>query len=38
MTCGENRYSVHLFSKEPLIIYIQDFLGTEERKHLLDIR
>lgn len=38
LTCGEDRYSVHLFSKEPLIIYIQGFLSLEERAHLLDIR
>lgn len=38
LTCGEDRYSVHLFSKEPLIIYIEGFLSKGERSHLLDIR
>lgn len=38
LTCGEDQYSVHLFSKEPLIIYIESFLTKKERAHLLDIR
>lgn len=42
ITCGEHggagSYSVHLFSKEPLVVYIENFISHEERAHLLDIR
>lgn len=42
ITCGEHggagSYSVHLFSKEPLVMYIENFISHEERAHLLDIR
>lgn len=38
LTCPEDSYSVHLFSKEPLVIYIENFLAVEERSHLLEIR
>lgn len=38
LTCPEDSYSVHLFSKEPLVIYIENFLTVGERSHLLEIR
>lgn len=38
LTCGNDRYSVHLFSKEPLIMYVEGFISKEERAHLLEIR
>lgn len=31
-------YDVHIFSREPLVLYIEGFLSPEERSHLLDIR
>lgn len=31
-------YSVHLVSKEPLVVYIENFISKEERAHLLEIR
>lgn len=36
--CPQDAYSVHIFSREPLVIYIEGFLLPEERVHLLDIR
>lgn len=37
--CLENTgYKVHLFSKEPLVVYIEGFISEEERNHLLEIR
>ena len=36
--CGPDSYSVHVFSREPLVVYIENFLSLEERKHLLEIR
>lgn len=38
LQCPGDEYSVHIFSKEPLVIYIKNFLSAEERSHLLDIR
>lgn len=37
-TCPEDTYRVHLLSKDPLIIYIEDFLSTSEADHLVKIR
>lgn len=37
-TCPEDTYRVHLLSKDPLIIYIEDFLSTAEADHLVKIR
>lgn len=36
--CGPDSYSIHVFSREPLVVYIENFLSLEERKHLLEIR
>lgn len=38
LTCPGDAYSVHLFSKEPLVVYIENFLSAGERAHLLEIR
>lgn len=38
LTCGTDTYAVHLFSKAPLVIYIEGFLDASERAHLLEIR
>lgn len=36
--CPEDSYSIHVFSREPLVLYIEGFLRPEEQTHLLDIR
>lgn len=36
--CPADAYSVHIYSREPLVLYIEGFLSAEERAHLLDIR
>lgn len=41
LTCPSDNdvgYSIHLVSKEPLVVYIENFISKEERAHLLDIR
>lgn len=38
LQCPGDSYSVHIFSKEPLVVYIENFLSVAERSHLLDIR
>ncbi|KAI1460696.1 hypothetical protein F4805DRAFT_416770 [Annulohypoxylon moriforme] len=35
--CPSDSYSVHILSKEPIVIYIENFLSEDERSHLLDI-
>lgn len=37
LQCPGDSYSVHIFSKEPLVVYIENFLSAGERSHLLDI-
>ncbi|OHE94565.1 2OG-Fe(II)oxygenase family Oxidoreductase [Colletotrichum orchidophilum] len=37
LSCPPDNYSVRLFSKEPLVLYIEGFLSFEERAHLLEI-
>lgn len=34
----EGRYRVHMLSREPLVMYIEGFLGDEEAEHLVDVR
>ncbi len=36
--CPSHEYSVHIFSREPLVLYIENFLAVDERSHLLEIR
>ena len=36
--CPQDSYSVHILSKEPLVVYIENFLSENERVHLLEIR
>ena len=36
--CGADAYSVHIYSREPLVLYIEGFLSADERAHLLEIR
>ncbi|KUJ15827.1 2OG-Fe(II) oxygenase superfamily protein [Mollisia scopiformis] len=35
--CVHPPYTIHLFSKAPLVIYISNFLTTDERSHLQDV-
>lgn len=37
-TCPPNTYAVHVFSRAPLVVYIENFLSPDERTHLLEIR
>ncbi|KAK3682729.1 hypothetical protein B0T22DRAFT_471829 [Podospora appendiculata] len=36
-SCVPDAYSVHVFSREPLVLYIENFLAPDERAHLLEI-
>jgi prolyl 4-hydroxylase len=38
LQCTAHDYRVHIFSADPLIIYIDGFLSEHEAKHLVDIR
>ena len=38
LTCPEDAYTVHVFSKAPLVLYVENFLSLAERKHLVEIR
>ncbi|KAI9833463.1 MAG: hypothetical protein M1819_003621 [Sarea resinae] len=35
--CPEHKYTVHIFSRDPLVVYIPDFVSAEEIAHVLDI-
>jgi prolyl 4-hydroxylase len=37
-TCPPNPYTVHIFSRAPLFVYVENFLSPVERTHLLEIR
>lgn len=37
-TCPADSYTVHIYSREPLVLYIENFLSPVERAHLLEIR
>ena len=36
-SCTHPPYTIHLFSKVPLVIYISNFLTADERAHLQEI-
>ncbi|KAH6849738.1 hypothetical protein B0I37DRAFT_403703 [Chaetomium sp. MPI-CAGE-AT-0009] len=36
-TCPPHPYTVHVVSRAPLVLYIEDFLSLAERRHLLEI-
>jgi prolyl 4-hydroxylase len=38
LQCPEHNYDIHIFSADPLVIYIDGFLSTSEAEHLVDIR
>ena len=35
--CKHPHYHTHIVSTSPLVIYIENFITAEERRHLLDI-
>ncbi|EFX02851.1 2og-Fe oxygenase family protein [Grosmannia clavigera kw1407] len=37
-SCPPDAYTVHLFNKAPLVMYIENFLSLSERQHLIEIR
>jgi len=37
LSCPEHTYNVHLFSRDPLAIYISNFITEEEAQHLEEI-
>ena len=37
-SCRPDAYSIHVISKAPLVIYIENFLFPEEAQHLLNAR
>ncbi|KAE8345259.1 hypothetical protein BDV24DRAFT_159618 [Aspergillus arachidicola] len=36
-TCPPDNYRVHLLRRDPLVIYIEDFLSSEEADHLVEL-
>ncbi len=34
----EDASAVHIFSKAPLVLYVENFLSVSERRHLVEIR
>ncbi len=36
--CPPDAYVVHILSKAPLVLYVENFLSEDERAHLLEIR
>ncbi|KAI1417806.1 hypothetical protein F5Y13DRAFT_151880 [Hypoxylon sp. FL1857] len=35
--CPPDSYSIHILSKAPIVIYVENFLSEDERSHLLEI-
>ncbi|KAK4668017.1 uncharacterized protein QC764_702630 [Podospora pseudoanserina] len=35
--CEDVGYKMHVFSREPLVVYFENFVSAREREHLLDI-
>lgn len=38
VSCSPHSFNTHILSNEPLVIYIENFLSSEESQHLLKIR
>jgi hypothetical protein len=38
LECEEHGYKVHIFNREPLVIYIEGFVSKEEARHIVEIR
>ena len=36
--CPPDTYVAHVLKSQPLVIYLENFLSVNDRKHLLDIR
>lgn len=36
--CKLDAYAVHILSKAPLVVYIENFVSADERRHLLELR
>ena len=36
--CPRQEYTAHVFNREPLVIYVENFLSQDEIAHLLDLR
>ncbi|KAF8849363.1 hypothetical protein BDZ45DRAFT_237363 [Acephala macrosclerotiorum] len=37
LSCPQHSYNTHILSQEPLIVYIESFLSSDESKHLIEI-
>lgn len=37
IACPEHHYRTHIFSRDPLIIYIENYLLPDETRYLLDL-
>lgn len=39
LSCAEHTYTgVHVLSREPLVVYVEGFLGQDEVEHVVDVR
>lgn len=38
LDCPDDSYVVHVFSRYPLVLYIENFISESERDHLVEIR
>jgi len=38
LVCPDNTYSTHILSREPLVLYLENWLSNDEITHLLEIR
>ena len=36
-TCPEYQFRAHIFSTDPIIIYLEDYLHADETRYLLDL-
>ncbi|KAF3345865.1 hypothetical protein EV126DRAFT_408475 [Verticillium dahliae] len=36
--CAPDAYAVHIYSRQPLVLYLEGFLTEEERAHMLEER
>jgi prolyl 4-hydroxylase len=37
-SCPDHGYKTHIFHRDPLVIYIEDFVSKKEMDHIIDIR
>ncbi|CAK7220359.1 hypothetical protein SBRCBS47491_004162 [Sporothrix bragantina] len=37
LVCPDDAYTVHIFNKAPLVLYVENFLSLTERRHLVEI-